>query len=413
VHNREQSELRRRLDRLGNRRRPVKKRASEIPTPVGLPPGDGIQTPLGETYRIENTYAMEHRHGVNAMGDLLLCDDRLAAEIAAQPDLLGVPLKDLVFLDTETTGLAGGAGTLIFLVGIGAFVEGGFRMRQYFMRDPAEEPAMLYALQEDLEAAGGYVTFNGRAFDIPLLEMRYVLGLQRQWLLSGEPQFDLLFPARRLWRRLLPDCTLGTLEREVCGVRRTGEDVPGEQIPELYMEFLRTGDGEAMQRVVYHNTIDVLSLVTLATQILARHGADRLESLSGSEALAVARWHQQSGRAQHADQAYRRARDGGSEALRLDVLRHHAGFLKRHARYEDVLEAWQAWHALKPDDPRPCVELSKYFEWIAHDLDQALHWAKAALVSLTHWEADWRRDQLWAEIEHRLERISRKQGRLD
>ena len=413
MHSQEQSELRRRLNRLGKRRQPAEKRTVESSAPAGLPPGDGIQTPLGETYRMEQFYSMEHKHGVSAMGDLLRCEGQLAADIAAQSNLRDIPLKDFVFLDTETTGLAGGAGTLVFLVGVGAFVEGGFRLRQYFMRDPAEEPAMLHALQEDLEAAGGFVTFNGRAFDVPLLEMRYVVGLQRQWFLGNEPQFDLLFPARRLWRHLLPDCTLGTLEREICGVRRTGEDVPGDQIPMLYMEFLRTGDGKAMQRVAYHNTIDVLSLVTLATQILARHSPDRLETLVGSEALAVARWHQQSGRTRHADQAYKKARDEGSQALRLDILRYHASFLKHHERYEEALEIWQAWHALEPENPKPCIELAKYFEWKEHDLDQALHWAKAALVSLTHWEAGWRRDQVWAEIEHRLERISRKLGRLD
>jgi hypothetical protein len=413
VHNNKKSELRRRLSRLGKRDPSSKPQIREPHAPEGLPIGDVIQTPLGETYRLEHTYAMEHKHGVSAMRDLLMYEGQLAAEVAGQPGLGDMPLKDLVFLDTETTGLVGGAGTLVFLVGVGAFIHEGFRLRQYFLRDPAEEPAMLHAMQEDFEAAGGFVTFNGRAFDIPMLEMRYVMGLQRQWLLSVEPQFDLLFPARRLWQHELPDCTLGTLEREICGVSRTGEDVPGDQIPILYMQFLRTGDGSSMQRVVYHNTVDILSLVTLTDQILARHNPANIESLSGSEALTIARWHQQFDRTESADLAYRQARAKGPKAMRLDILRYHTIYLKRQARYEEAIEGWQAWHMLTPDDPRPCIELAKYFEWKTTDLEQALHWAKTALVSLSHWMAGWQRDQVWAEIEHRIERITRKLGRID
>jgi hypothetical protein len=99
--------------------------------------------------------------------------------------------------------------------------------------------------------------------------------------------------------------------------------------------------------------------------------------------------------------------------MRLDILRYHTIYLKRQARYEEAIEGWQAWHTLTPDDPRPCIELAKYFEWKTTDLEQALHWAKTALVSLSHWMVGWQRDQVWAEIEHRIERITRKLGRID
>jgi uncharacterized protein YprB with RNaseH-like and TPR domain len=409
---REQSELRRRLRRLGNRRQPPKRQERTAPrTAAGLPPGEVIQTPRGETYLVEQTFAMEQQHGAGKISELLSYQSQLAAEIAGQAGLGVFPLDHLVFLDTETTGLAGGAGTLVFLVGVGAFVEDGFRFRQYFLRDPAEEAALLLALQQDLEAASGFVTFNGRAFDIPLLEMRYVMGLQRQWSLGKLPHFDLLFPARRLWQRLLPDCTLATLEREVCGVQRTGEDVPGSEIPGLYLDFLRTSDGTQMRRVIYHNEIDVLSLVTLASQILARHRPDDLASLSAAEALAVARWHQQAGRSELADQAYRRARAKSGHDIRLDVLRFQTIHLKREGRHEEALDGWRAWCELTPDDPNPCIELAKYYEWKVQDLEEALKWAELALVSLTHWGTGWRRDKAWGAIQHRLERLARKLGR--
>src|SRR4030067_991582 len=140
----------------------------------------------------------------------------------------------------EPTGLPGGAGPLFFLVGVGRFTASGFRLRQYFLRDPAEEPGMLHALQEDLEESSGFVTFNGRGFGLPLLAMRYGIGLRRRWHLSGLPHFDPLFPARRLWRRAPPDCSLGTLEAHLLGVERTEEDGPGARIPALYRDDLRS-----------------------------------------------------------------------------------------------------------------------------------------------------------------------------
>jgi uncharacterized protein YprB with RNaseH-like and TPR domain len=408
------SELRRRLRRLGRR-----KRASPRKTPpaingtAGLPPGEVLQTPHGETYRITRSFALEHVHGAGKLCDLLAHQAQLAGDVAGQAELGEFSIDQFAFLDTETTGLSGGAGTLVFLVGVGAFTDGGFRLHQYFLRDPGEEPALLHALQEDLEAARGFVTFNGRAFDIPLLEMRYVIGLQRRWALGSYPHLDLLFPARRLWQRMLPDCTLSTLERDICGVKRTGEDVPGSEIPSLYMEFLRTGDATDMHRVIYHNEIDVLSLVTLASQILDRYSSDDLDRLAAPEALAVARWHQLGGRSKHADQAYTQARSASVRGIRLDAIRYQTIHLKREGRHEEALEAWRAWCDISPDDPRPCIELAKYYEWHAKDLEQALAWTESALVTLSHWSNDWRRDQVWGEIAHRMKRLSRKLGRED
>jgi uncharacterized protein YprB with RNaseH-like and TPR domain len=375
-----------------------------------LPPGEMVQTSHGEAFRIATVFPLQHQHGKGTIGDLLSDQVQLAAEIAGHTGLADTPLERLVFLDTETTGLAGGAGTLVFLVGVGMFVEAGFRLRQYVLRDPGEEPAMLEALQQDLEEASGFVTFNGRAFDIPLLEMRYVVGLQRQWSLSSVPHFDLLFPARRLWQRLLPDCTLSTLEREICGVERTGEDVPGSEIPAIYLDYLRSGDAAQMLRVIYHNEVDILSLICLASQILRRHNPEDIPSLSAAEALAVARWHQQAGRSESADLAFAQARARSKRGIRLDVLRYQTLHLKREGRHEEAVEGWCAWTELTPEDPRPFIELAKYFEWKEQDLGEALRWAESALLSLSHWSPGWRRDQAWEAIQHRLGRLTRKLG---
>ena len=410
-------DLRRRLRRLG---RQGTKGAPQVETPaagqagdtVDLPEGDVVQTDRGEAYRVERTFDLDYEHGPHPLSALFRFQDQpgLAADVGRAPDLADTRLSELAFLDTETTGLVGGAGTLVFLVGVGRFIEDQFVLRQYFLRDPGEEPAMLEALREDLRAASGFVTFNGRSFDLPLLEMRYVMGLRDRWKLTSWPHLDLLHPARRLWRRELPNCRLSTLERRVLGVQRTEDDVPGAEIPGLYLDYLRTGESGPLQRVVYHNEVDVLSLVGLTTQVLGRHRPSDPGSLSGGEALAVARWHDVAGRTEPAEAAYQAALDGDASGddVRIEALRRFATQLKRQERYEEAIQAWQEWHQLAEDDPRPCIELAKHYEWKARDLEQALEWAKRALVCLSHWPAGWRREERWEEIEHRLARLKRK-----
>lgn len=404
------SDLRRRLSRLG--RAPGRKAQRTVATAAasrGLPEGEEIDTPSGPAFRMESVYPADHQHGSGALGEILGYSPVLAGQVVGSQVEGLAPLSQWAFLDLETTGLAGGAGTLGFLVGLGAFVDGRFRLRQYFLRDPAEEAGMLHALQEDLERAGGFVTFNGRAFDMPLLEMRYQIGLRRRWRLTAQPQLDLLYPSRRLWRRGLPDCRLGTLEGEVLGVERTEADVPGALIPGMYQDYLRTGDASELGRVIYHNAQDILSLVGLAAAVLRRHQDQDLESLTGEEALAVARWHQSRGRDQAADQAYRTALQGATgDSVRVEALRGYGVHLKRQGRREQALASWQEWHTLAPDDPTPCVELAKYFEWTAGDLAAAHHWALEGLLSMSHWPAGWRRDQARAALEHRLKRLERK-----
>jgi uncharacterized protein YprB with RNaseH-like and TPR domain len=403
------AELRRRLARLG--RRPA---AQPKPSPAlsraGLPDGAEIETPRGPVYLIESSYAPDHVHGLGRLADLLAFEAGLAAEVARQPRLAQAPLDGLAFLDTETTGLAGGAGTLVFLVGIGTFEGQAFRLRQFFLRDPAEEAGMLHALQDALGAAAGFVTFNGQAFDLPLLEARYVIGLRQRWPLTTFPHLDLLRPSRRLWSRTLPDCTLGTLEQRVLGVRRSEEDVPGALIPELYLDYLRTGETSGMARVIYHNAVDVLSLVGLATQVLQRHREDDPERLNPAEALAIGRWHQSAGRAESAEVAFRAAAGTPESEVRQAALRRLTEHLKRQGRAPEAVVGWEEWHALAPDETVPCLELAKYFEWQVGDLEQAGRWAAEALVCLRRWPADWRRTEAEKAILHRLERLARKRG---
>jgi hypothetical protein len=402
-------ELRRRFQRVGRRRRPAVPPlpAAAPAAATGLPLGEEVHTPSGVAYRLENLFPLRHEHGRWPLHAVLSYDPGLAAEVAQQSGLTSIAPEQLAYIDTETTGLAGGAGTLVFLIGIGRFVDEGFRLRQYFLRDPAEEPAMLTALQEDLEAARGFVTFNGQRFDIPLLEMRYVAGLRRRWQLTRLPQLDLLFPARRLWRHRLPDCSLGTLEAELLGVRRDERDIPGAEIPGIYLDYLRSGRTEGIRRIVYHNAQDVLSLVGLAAHVLDRHAADTA-GLAEGEALALARWHDRLGRTGEAERYFLAALETADPWTRRQALSGYTMLLKSAGRRTEAIPGWDEWGTLAPEDPTPAIELAKYYEWHEQDYGQALVWAERAHGSLATWPVDWRRQATEEAIQHRLARLRRK-----
>jgi uncharacterized protein YprB with RNaseH-like and TPR domain len=410
----EQKRLRQRLSRLG-------KKSSRRTRPAAAPEaksgserfGDPVETPHGSAFVIETRFCLEHTHGKRQLGEFFDYEARLASEIARDTSLAEADLAGLLFIDTETTGLVGGAGTIAFLIGVGAFEASDFVLRQYFLHDPGEEAAMLHLLRAQIEAAQGFVSFNGRVFDIPLIEMRFRMSLRERLALTSWPHLDLLFPARRLWKRALPDCSLGTIERRVLGVQRTDEDVPGEWIPGMYLDYLRTGDIHELRRVVYHNTIDILSLVALSVEILARHVPDSVSALTGAEALGVARWHEGAGRAKSAESAYLTAVESKDEAVRAEALRYWTTHLKRSGQRELAVAAWEHWQSLAQDDPRPCIELAKHYEWYEKDFERAADWSQRALLCMSYWPAGWRREQIWQEIQHRISRISQKRAPAD
>jgi uncharacterized protein YprB with RNaseH-like and TPR domain len=163
-----------------------------------------------------------------------------------------------LFVDTETTGLAG---SMVFLLGTMRIVDERIVVRQVFARDYREEVALLSMWARMLRSAGMLVSFNGKAFDVPLLRDR--LGYHGIAPPAEPPHLDLLHAARRRWRDVLPDCRLQTLEWRVCGRRRSG-DIPGEEIPDVYHRFVRTGDSADVVSVFHHNALDLITLADIA-----------------------------------------------------------------------------------------------------------------------------------------------------
>lgn len=360
----------------------------------------------GAVYHIPTRHEGDHRHGGRLLSDWLTQDLAGAALFSNDERLANIDPRRCLFLDTETTGL--GSMSIAFLVGVGYFTAAGFEVRQFFLRDPSDEPAMLHELRAMLSNFDALVTFNGRGFDVPLLESRYTLNRQRLSF-AAWANLDLLYPARKLWKRRLESCRLANLELEILGVERTGEDVPGSMIPYMYQEYVVTKDARDMQRVIYHNLIDILSMVTLGAQLCETFAQPHHKRLPGEDWLSLARWYERLNRDREAEAAYRAALD----AARLDsemvaVMEWFAEFLKKRDRHAEAVPLWETWAMLQPKMIPPRLELAKYHEWTTKDRDQAEAWALDALNAIQKWGTSAYKDATISEIEHRLARLRKK-----
>jgi uncharacterized protein len=280
-----------------------------------------------------------------------------------------IALGRLRFFDLETTGLSGGTGTIAFLAAVGRSVGEGFELTQLFLEDFPGERAFVEALLE-LLGDGVVVSYNGKAFDMPLLRTRCVMNA----LAAPTPaQVDALFASRRLWKRVHGGASLGLLERGVLGMERE-EDIPGSMIPELWLGFARTGEGPLMHLVLSHNAEDVLALARLVARAqaifdeprsrLAGAGVDRAGL--GRTLLAV-------GRIGEGEEVLETAAGEGDENAALFLMRRY----RLAARPKDCLRV----EPLMSRDYRAAVERAKLYERLIRDLETAATWAGVALES--------------------------------
>lgn len=375
--------------------------ARPAPPPVeALVGGTVEETEHGPIVVVRRQYPLDHHHGTVPF----------AAAFAAAPGLLavlarpGAPARDvrgLLFLDTETTGLAGGTGTYAFLVGAGFATGDRFVVQQFFMRDLDEEPALLAALAPLVARADGLVTYNGSGFDVPLLETRFVLA-RRRW--PDLWHLDLLRPARRVWGACFPDCRLATLESGVLGLSRE-DDIPGALIPALYFDYLRRRHPGALPRVFSHNRLDVLSLVALTARLARALEAPGECGLTAGEYAGLGRLWERSDpertRACYGEALARGLAGAEGDRVRLRL----AWWEKRQARWEAARRLWEVATAGPAFDPRPWEELAKYHEHRGRDF------ASARLVVLRALElarAGAAVERVRRDLAHRLARLERR-----
>ena len=366
-------------------------------------------------------YPLDETRGGWALGALLAVDGAATAACARDLRLAEFDFARAAFLDTETSGLSGGAGTFAFMVGVGLFEAGGYAVHQLFMRSPAEERALLHVVSSLLAPCSGLVTFNGRSFDAPLLNTRYALQRQPSPL-ADLLHLDLLPAARQRWRLRLPSCALGALEKDVLGFQRTQEDVPGWLIPSIYQEYARSlGQPRAevvddMARVFYHNREDIVNMAPLAAMLCApfeQAGAWTPDpSLPPADWVSLGRCYEELDWQEVSEAAYRRALDAPLPAeLRSLALRRLGWLLKRQERRAESVAIWHDWITSVPGpDVTPYEELAKHHEWHELDLDAARKWTLWGLHTAQQLPPGSAREETLSSLQHRLERLERKIG---
>lgn len=395
--------------------------------------GRRVATKYGECLVIDRRYESDRWHGDVKIGDCESID--LASLRLLDPTLRVTSSADLqvcgrtIFIDLETTGLSGGAGTLAFLVGCGYFDFGAFQVRQFLLPSHSSERALLAAVADFLEGSGLIVTYNGKTFDVPVMQTRWSFHRLEMPAIGGDdgvPHFDMLHPARRLWKNRVataPDsssfsaastgdeggCRLSTLERVLFDVRRVG-DVPGMEIPGRFFGFVRSGDPRPLEPVLEHNRIDLVSLAAVMARAakLAHEGHE--SCADNAEALALGKIYERAEHFGRAEACYRRAMLSSNPFTRGDALYRLAVRLRRERRFDEAAAAWRQLMELTEarsmrrgvlgDLRQVAVEaLAIHHEHRAKDLAGA---RELALASLD--EGGGKRER----VRHRLARLDKK-----
>lgn len=347
-----------------------------IPAPVkkkipieSLVTGHEFDTIFGKIFSSNHQYSDQHQHGAVPLKPFtkyeVLCEWAQAAHLAAND------ISEFIFLDTETTGLSGGTGTIPFMIGAARFNGDQFVLEQFFLRNPAEEKAQLAALTEFVDGAKAVVSYNGKSFDIPIINTRYILNrLSNPFDEMGH--IDLLHITRRVWKRRLKQCNLGNIEKEILEFYRTDEDIPGYLVPEFYRNYVADGDASQIAGIFYHNEIDVVSLSALFTTLAAILEDPTSDKLSHAEDIySIGRLMESLDREVLAEQLYASEHfiKSNREELILSLIS-RARICKKNKNYSDALPLWIQANNLGSIDA--ALELAKYYEHIARDYSNAL-----------------------------------------
>ncbi|RKH94901.1 ribonuclease H-like domain-containing protein [Corallococcus sp. AB038B] len=375
----------------------ARKAVAPAPEPRALPV-EARSTPHGTVHVAEQLYAPDHRHGTAPVAAALDVEARLVAGLALHPELESVDFTRMLMLDTETTGLAGGTGTVPFLVGLGWFEGRSMRVQQLFLRRMGEEAPMLRLLAERMASSSCLVTYNGKSFDWPLLRTRFVLN--RVPVPKELPHLDLLHCARRVFKHRGEGARLVHLESKVLGHHRVG-DVDGSQIPELYFRFLRGTDGSELVPVLEHNQKDLLLLAALMGDLVRRFQSEGSEQQDPRDLLGFAQVAERAGDAARAlTFAKAAAESGGPVGIEALVLA--SRLCRRSGDCETAVAHLQrALTFAKPGQGAVLhLSLTKLYEHSLKDLPRALYHARlAAPVELPE------------DHQLRLERLERRLSR--
>ncbi len=389
---------------------PPQSRAEEFSVSMVIP-GEMVNTMFGPCYRVKKLLDREHIHGQTTL--IIDGEIGLVADWAHTDRLRNQKADHIVFLDTETSGLSGGTGTFAFLVGVSQLTTEGLEFTQFLLRDPSEEEAMLTALAEYMTGIRAVVTYNGKAFDIPLLNNRYILhGLSSPF--KDIDHIDLLPMARKIWKKKLASRRLSNVEAEILRVERTMDEVPGYLVPQVYFDYLKSGDARPLVGVLYHNEMDVLSLTTLLQHFMNAFSKPKLDATDAPEDLyPVIDLLMDLGHEQEAIKLFERIfhPDAGSQNDDWETLEKISYHFKRNKNWTSAKQIWES--AEKNGLEFGWFELAKYYEHQERNYQEALKHAENLRSYVNEQKLPpFTKNQRLVELQTRIDRIKVKHKAL-
>ncbi|MCA1320684.1 ribonuclease H-like domain-containing protein [Bacillus tianshenii] len=353
----------------------------------------------------EVEYPLHYKHGHYTLGELLPVMEKWQKDNIGHPlSAQGHQCKDLFFFDTETTGLSGGAGTTIFLLGYARVHDDKVVVRQHLLPAPGNEVALYQSFLQEVDYST-LVTYNGKAFDWPQVKTRHTLVREHVPKLPSFGHFDLLHAARRLWKDTMESVRLANVEKEILGIKREN-DIPGFLAPMIYFDFVKTHEMEGIKGVLKHNEWDVLTLITLYIHLSKILQADS-DTRNEKEEFEVGRWFDSLGEKKVAARIYENiVEQSFGASYKLGLIK------KREARYDEAKELFlQSFsHSDNPKKEEAAIELSMIFEHKEKDYPAALFYAELAFVSWNEKQLSVRSGQGKNSDKYvkRIERLKRK-----
>ena len=388
------------LERLINLTRQEKPKESQTPAFEPLP-----KEPL---QWLENSYALDVRYGRIKLDAGLEISGEVLSCLSQDDAFKDLDLSTALFIDLETTGLSGGTGVIPFNVGMGYYRDDKFIVGQYFLGEMAEEERMIQELAEFFKEMDfqSVVTYNGKSFDIPLLETRFILHRQ-PFLLSELPHLDFLFPARRLWSHKYESCRLFHLALKVVQTGRT-EDIPSAEIPWRYFQYLQTGNYDLIEPILYHNQEDILSLlglVVIGAHIFSEDPelcmADAMDFYGAGKVMANA------GNVEKSVQFFEKALSGKlTEEVTIETKKRLSAHFKRNQDWDKAVPVWQEMTSAEVVTPAQLFsfrELAMHFEHRLKNYKEAKQIAEEGFVLSTGVSSYYEND-----FSYRMERLRRK-----
>lgn len=389
---------------------PIQSRRSSIKE---LIPGESLFNNYGSYFRTISHLPIDYYHGNLPLHSIWEIDSSVYEFIGKESSFRDMDILKTAFIDTETTGLAGGTGIVPFLIGLGFFTQNGFHVEQYFMRDFNEEPAVLEALRERLVHFKYIISYNGKCFDMNVLNSRYTIS-RIENTAENYPHLDLLFAVRRIWRKRIGDCSLANIEKSILLFQRNN-DIPGFMIPGLYFNYLRTGEARPLSAIFQHNQWDIVTLAAL-TAFAGQVYSDPSKSLNHAlDLFSLGKAFESLLQYEEAASCFYKAMTYPLTSREKSELLTSLGYvLKRLGHWNRALEIWETMIEEIEYQLIPFEEIAKYYEHHVYRFKQAIDIVEKGLKRIELMEKirpEYRYQEDRTDLEYRLRRLKRKMRR--